>query len=293
MLIILGDMNAQVGKEVAAFQGTIGRHSLHEESNDNGIRMATMATEYGLVIGGTLFPHKEKHKGTWLSPDGNTTNQIDHVMVKRKFRKSLMDVRAYKGADCDSDHFLLIAKVRVKLTTKRAQATRKERVNLEKLEDEQERIQYQIEVENRFSILGVQDEELSWNQVKEVVKGAAHETIGIAPRRRKKRWFDAECAEAAEGRKKSRIEWMADKDDEEKRDKYKEARTKACRTNRRKKRKAVEQELREVEANRREGRTRVQFQGINGIRKGYQPRQGLIRDRNGEYLMDRTEIEKR
>ncbi|XP_064106949.1 craniofacial development protein 2-like [Macrobrachium nipponense] len=119
MLIILGDMNAKVGKEIAAFKGTMGTHSLHENSNDNGIRLATLATEYNLVVGGTLFPHKEKHKGTWLSPDGNTTNQIDHILVKRKFRSALMDVRAYQGADCDSDHYMVAAKIRIKLTTKR------------------------------------------------------------------------------------------------------------------------------------------------------------------------------
>ena len=39
MLIVLGDMNAKVGKEVAAFRGTIGAHSLHDISNNNGIRL--------------------------------------------------------------------------------------------------------------------------------------------------------------------------------------------------------------------------------------------------------------
>ena len=92
-----------------------------------GLRVATLASEYNLVIGGTLFPHKSKHKGTWPSPDGNTTNQIDHVLVKRKFRTSLLDVRSYRGADCDSDHYLVISRICMKLTTKRIQAERKVR----------------------------------------------------------------------------------------------------------------------------------------------------------------------
>ena len=67
--IILGDFNAQVGKEVALMP-TIGTHSLHETSNDNGLRMVNFATLHGLVVGTTLFPRKNIHKATWISPNG-------------------------------------------------------------------------------------------------------------------------------------------------------------------------------------------------------------------------------
>ena len=293
MLILLGDMNSQVGREIAAFQGTIGKHSVHKENNDNGIRMTTMAIENNLVIGGTLFPHKKKHKATWLSSDGNTTNQIVHIIVRRKYRRSLLEARAYKGADRNSDHFLLIAKARMKLTTKRTQTARTERVNVEKLQNEQERIQYQIEVENCFSISEGQDEELSWNQVGEVVKRAARETLGVTPVRRKKRWFDAACAEAADRMKRASVEWLTDKDNEGMRLMYWEARNRASRTNRNKKKEAIGRKLGEIERSGREKRTRVQFQGIISGRKDYQPRQGLICDKNGEFLMNRIGVENR
>ena len=151
MLIILGDLNAKVGRETAAFTGILGEHSLHAVSNDNGLRLATLASEYDLVIGSTLFPHKVKHKGTWLSPDGNTTNQIDHVLVKRKFRTSLLDVRAYRGADCESDHYLAISGIHMKLTTKRTHAEGKAKIDVEKLKETETRLQHQMEVENRFT----------------------------------------------------------------------------------------------------------------------------------------------
>ncbi|XP_064106971.1 craniofacial development protein 2-like [Macrobrachium nipponense] len=158
MLIILGDMNAKIGKEIAAFTGTIGTHSLHENSNDNGIRLATLATEYNLVVKCTLFPHKEKHKGTWLSPNGNTTNQIDHILVKRKFRSVLMDVRAYRGADCDSDHYMVAAKMRIKLITKRKNGGQTAKIDTEKPKEEETRLQYQVEVENIYAALEVDDD---------------------------------------------------------------------------------------------------------------------------------------
>ena len=39
---------------------------------------------HDLVIGGKIFPHKDCHKVTWVSPDHKTENQIDHVAIGRK-----------------------------------------------------------------------------------------------------------------------------------------------------------------------------------------------------------------
>jgi hypothetical protein len=69
----------------------------------------------GLVIGGTLFIHKNIQKETWISPDGLTRNQIDHISILNKWRKSLLNVRAYQGADIDSDHHLVIGEVKTRI----------------------------------------------------------------------------------------------------------------------------------------------------------------------------------
>ena len=113
VIIVTGDMNAKVGREVDVFGPAIGVHSAHEECNDNGTRLASFANANRMVIGGTLFPHKSIHKQTWNSPDGNTKNQIDHILISRRFRSALIDVRSYRGADCDTDHNMVGAKVEI------------------------------------------------------------------------------------------------------------------------------------------------------------------------------------
>ena len=55
----------------------------------------------------TQFQHKKIHKGIWLAPDQRTLNQIDHVMISDEKEELIEDVRAMRGPNIDSDHYLL------------------------------------------------------------------------------------------------------------------------------------------------------------------------------------------
>ena len=93
------------------FKLTIGNESLHQDSNDNGVRLVNFATFKNLVVKGTVFPHRNIHKYTWTSHDRKNHNQIDHIMIDRRRHSSILDVRSVRGADCDTDHYLAVAKL--------------------------------------------------------------------------------------------------------------------------------------------------------------------------------------
>jgi hypothetical protein len=61
MEILLGDFNAKVGRE-DIFKPTIGNESLHEISNDNGVRLVNFATSKNIGVKSTMFPHRNIHK---------------------------------------------------------------------------------------------------------------------------------------------------------------------------------------------------------------------------------------
>jgi exonuclease III len=63
MKILLGDFNAKLGRE-DTFRPTIGNKSLHEDSNDNGVRVVNFATSKNLVVKTTMFAHRNIHKYT-------------------------------------------------------------------------------------------------------------------------------------------------------------------------------------------------------------------------------------
>ena len=138
------------------FKPKIGQESLHQDSNDNGVRLVNFATSKNLVVKSTMFPHRNIHKYTWTSPDGTTHNQIDHVLIDRRWQSSVLDVRSFRGADCDTDHYLVIAKVREILAVGKQAAQRFDRqtFNLRKLNEPDVREQYQIEITNRFCSFG-------------------------------------------------------------------------------------------------------------------------------------------
>ena len=58
----------------------------------------------------------------WTSPDGKTHNQIDHTLIDIRRHSSIQDVRSFRGADCDTDHYLVVAKVRERLAVSKQEA---------------------------------------------------------------------------------------------------------------------------------------------------------------------------
>ena len=124
------------------------------------------------VIGVTVFPHKTTHKTTWVSPDGKTENQIDHLTIGRKWRRSLLDVRVRRGADAASDHHLVVAMLRTKLKAYKDQADVPAfKYNVHSLKDKAKVNEYKVELKNKFIALeGLAEEtvENQWHGVRNI-----------------------------------------------------------------------------------------------------------------------------
>ena len=114
MTILMGDLNAKIGSDNSGYEEVMGRQGLGR-MNENGEMLADFCAFNNMIIGGGVFPHRRIHNATWVSPDHRTDNQIDHICIGRKFRRSMQDVRVQRGADVASGHHLVLARMKMKL----------------------------------------------------------------------------------------------------------------------------------------------------------------------------------
>jgi hypothetical protein len=104
MKTLLYDFNVKVGRE-DILKSTAGNESSHEIINDSGVRVVNFATSKN-VVRNKMFPHCTIHKYTWTFPEGKIHNQIDHVLIHRRWHSSILDVHSFRGADCDTTIWL-------------------------------------------------------------------------------------------------------------------------------------------------------------------------------------------
>jgi hypothetical protein len=111
---MMGDVNAKVGRETV-HQPMIGKHSLHDSTNENGLRLVDFAAGRQMAIKSTYFMHKQIHLQTWHSSEGHTFNQIDHCLIDGRHFSDVIDVIARRGANIDSDNMLVVIKLRARI----------------------------------------------------------------------------------------------------------------------------------------------------------------------------------
>ena len=141
--------------------------------NEAGQRLIEFCQENALVIANTLFQQHKRILYIWTSPDGQHQNQIDYILCSKRWRSSIQSTKTRPGADCDSDHELLITKFRLKLK-KTGKTTRPFRYDLNQIPYD-----YTVEVRNRFKGLDLIDRvpDEIWNEVHDIVQETGIKTI--------------------------------------------------------------------------------------------------------------------
>jgi hypothetical protein len=125
-----------------------------------------------------MFPHCNI---TWISPDGKTHNQIDNILIDRRRHSRVIGFRSFRTADCCTDHYLVVEKVRKRLAvSKQHTRVHMEQLNLKKSNEVQGKAQYRVEISNRFAASENTDHgenvNKPWETIRENIKISAKES---------------------------------------------------------------------------------------------------------------------
>lgn len=292
--IVLGDANAKVGRE-DIWKPAIGKESLHQDSNDNGTRLASFALANDLKISSTMFPRKDIHKYTWTSPNGTTRNQIDHILIDQRHKSSITDVRSVRGAECGTDHSLVLVKIAQRIAIqKRKQQRCNVDIDFEKLKDKQITSEFKLKLENRLQIiqdLQIEEEDVNrnWNNFKESILQTAREVCGKKKRASKKPWFDEECEQKVIERKEMKRIWMNNNSTEHK-DRYNEMNRETNKMLRKKKRMYINSLIDKAEQERTTNNAREFYRKIRFFKKGFTPNPFGVKNKEGVVVTENLQV---
>ena len=92
----------------------VGSHGLGDR-NERGDVLMEWCEEKELMTISTWFKQHKHRLFTWKSPNKQTRNQIDYILINQRFRNAVKSCKAYPGADSNSDHNLLMANILCKM----------------------------------------------------------------------------------------------------------------------------------------------------------------------------------
>jgi exonuclease III len=117
-IILLGDFNARVGTNHEVWAPVIGKHGIGK-CNSNGELLLQFCSEHHLLITNTVFRLPTRNKTTWMHPRSQHWHLIDFIITRLRDRQDVRVTKAMFGADCWTDHRLIMSKLELSVPAKR------------------------------------------------------------------------------------------------------------------------------------------------------------------------------
>jgi hypothetical protein len=115
-------------------------------------------------------------------------------LIDKRRHSNTLDVQSFRGADCDTDHCLVVAKVRERISVSKWGRLKfdLERFDLKKLHDIEVKEKYQVEMSNSFAAL----------------ESSAKDNLGYHRLDHNKPWFNDECSKLVDKQKQAKLQWL-------------------------------------------------------------------------------------
>jgi len=196
-LILLGDFNARVGTDYQTWKGVLGRNGVGN-CNGNGSLLLETCMGHDLTITNTLLRLPHHNRTSWMHPRSKPWHLLDYIITRRRDRQDFRITKAMRGADCWTDHRLIVSKLHIHTRKKRRPQGQKtaKRLNVAKLQCAE--ICQSLQSELDSNLVDFHPEQLTvedgWSTFRNVVYNSAFKHLGRTQRRHQD-WFDENDAE--------------------------------------------------------------------------------------------------
>jgi len=201
VICVMGDLNAKVGEsnlgDNSSVMGMFGFGRQNQKRN----RQVDVCSVNDLFITNTYFRQSKTNQSwAWESPDKKTHNQIDYILVSRRMKGSVQNIRSFPSADVGSEHQLVLANLKLKL--KRYPKQRGSlRTNTDKLGDDKILKDYKLRMDERWDSIHDQNKRSVDKQAFQVTE---EEVLGCKKRGEKAAWLSSETCHIAEQRREAK-----------------------------------------------------------------------------------------
>ncbi|XP_030757298.1 craniofacial development protein 2-like [Sitophilus oryzae] len=196
--IVMGDFNAKIGR--VGVVDVIGEHGLGQR-NERGERLVEFVQEKDIVVTNTLFKLPPRRLYTWRSPqdpkDKIVRNQIDYVMINKRYRNSILSAKTHPGAEIASDYNPVVATF--KLTLKRIKQSKKSsKMDVTRLRNSETRSRVEKRLTEELQTSQSRDKgdiNIEWEKIKDTILEIGNKELGCKNEKKKNEWMIDEIIE--------------------------------------------------------------------------------------------------
>ena len=228
-LLLLGDFNARVGSDYKTWEGVLGKNGVGN-SNSNGLQLLRTCTEHKLLITNTVFRLPLRNRTSWMHPRSKHWHLIDYLITRAKDNHDVRVTKAMCGADCWTDHRLIISKLKFRIQPPRRPQGKKasKRLNTNKLLLESVSQKLSEDLDSKLTGVTFNNTDLNenWSALRDVVYQTSLEHLGPTQRKHQD-WFDENNGEIQDLLEKKHYlhkTFLNDPSSQSKRDAYKAVR---------------------------------------------------------------------